>query len=147
MKEDNKKNRRIKFIANRLQKDILVLVFLAAFVPMIVVSIVLFYLIFNITAQQMVIPENIAYNLIPAAKIVTNILLFAAPISVVVIVFLSYKITHRIVGPFDRILKELDECIDGKKRDLIVLRTNDKFQPLVDRINKLLSQMKPELTE
>ena len=135
-------NKRKKFFANKLHKNILLLVFLSSILPALMVAVCLYYLIFNIIAQQIIFPESIAYNIIPAAKIVATIILIATPLAILVILFMAYKITHRIVGPFNRILKELDECLDGKKRDHIALRKNDKFQPLVDRINKLLDQVR-----
>lgn len=137
----NKNNKRKAAFANKIHKEIFLLVFAAALLPAIVVTVLLFYLIFNITAEQIVIPEAIAYNLIPAAKKVILILLFATPFSIFLILLFAYQLSHRIIGPFGRIIRELDECVEGKKRDHIVIRKNDKFLPLVDRINKLLDKL------
>jgi hypothetical protein len=115
---------------------------MASLIPALAAMAALYYLIFYITADQIAIPESIAYNLIPAAKRVIAILLFAVPISIAVIMMLAYKITHKVVGPFDRILRELDECIEGKKEPPILVRKGDKFQPLADRINRLLDRVK-----
>jgi hypothetical protein len=99
----------------------------------------LFTLIFNITADEMGIPEAIGYNLIPAAKRVMGILLFALPVCIGFILIISHKISHQIVGPFDRILRELDENWREKRGEPIRLRKGDKFQPLVERINRLIA--------
>lgn len=135
------KNKRKIGVANKLHRNILLLVFFASLFPALIVAVCLYYLIFNITAQQIGFPEGIAYNIIPAAKTVISILSVAAPFSILAILILAFNITHRIVGPFDRILRELDESMEGKRRGSIVLRPNDKFQPLVDRINKLLNKL------
>jgi len=95
-------------------------------------------------ANQFVFPEAIAYNIIPAAKKVTIILLIAAPVSISIIIIFAFKVTHRIIGPFDRIVRELDEYIEGKKEGHIIIRKTDKFWPLVDRINKLLDKLKKD---
>lgn len=138
---NNIKNKRKRwFFANKLHRQTLLLVFLAAFVPTIVVAFCLYYLIFNITASEFGIPEIIAYNIIPAAQKVSTILLIAAPITIFIILFFAYKITHKIFGPFDRIIRELDEHIAGKRKGHIILRKGDKFQPLAERINKLLDK-------
>lgn len=137
----NKNNKRKRAFANKLHKEIFWFVFVAALVPAAIVMVLLYYLIFNITAEQMVIPEAIAYNLIPAAKKVIAILLFAAPICIGAILLLAYKLSHRIIGPFDRIVRELGECAEGRKKDHILIRKNDKFKPLVDKINKLLDKL------
>ncbi len=122
--------------------EIFLLIALAALLPTTIVGISLYYLIFGVTAAQFGIPEAIAYNIMPAARTVISILLFATPVSILIILALTYKISHKIIGPFDRIVRELDECIEGKKEGPIVIRKDDKFQPLVEKINKLLDKIK-----
>lgn len=136
------KNKRCRTFANRLHREIFLLVLIATLVPCFIITIALYYLIFNIIASQLAIPEAIAYNIIPAARKVSLILSLAAPISVFIILVLAYRITHRIIGPFDRIVRELDECAKGKKLDHIVIRKGDKFKPLVDGINKLIDNFR-----
>ena len=137
-----KGNKRKKGFANKLHREIFLLVFLAAFLPAGIVAISLYYLIFGVTAEQFGIPEIIAYNIIPASRKVTAILLLATPVSIFTILILAYKISHKIIGPFDRIIKELNERIEGKRKGHIQIRKTDKFRPLVDRINKLLDKLK-----
>ncbi|MFC1620691.1 hypothetical protein ACFL2G_00150 [Candidatus Omnitrophota bacterium] len=136
----NKKHKRRKNFANKLHREIFLLVVAAAIIPTGIATISLYYLIFGVTAEQIAIPEAIAYNVIPASQKVSSILLYAAPLSISIILFLAYKISHRIIGPFDRIIGELDDHIKGKEKGRIVIRKGDKFQPLVDRINKLLKK-------
>ena len=89
----------------------------------------------------MVVPEAIAYNLLPAAKKVLFILAFAVPLSILVILLIAHNITHKIVGPFDRIVRELGERIENRKKGHIHIRVKDKFKPLVDKINQLLDKL------
>lgn len=131
-------NRRKKFFANALHREIFTLIALASLLPAITVMILLYYLIFSVTANQIAIPEAIAYNIIPAAQKVTIILLSVAPALIITILIIAYKITHKIIGPFNRIIQELDEHLEGKKEGGITIRKPDKFSPLVERINKLL---------
>lgn len=139
---DITKNRRKNFFANKLHRNIFLLVFLAALLPAIIVAVSLYFLIFGITANEFGIPEAIAYNIIPAAQKVAFILLFAAPISILIVLIFAYKMTHAIVGPFDRIVNELDQCLEGKKQGYLTLRKKDKFWPLISRINKLMDKSK-----
>lgn len=136
------KNKRRNFFANKLHREIFTLIALASILPTITITIILYYLIFSVTANQIGIPEAIAYNIIPAAKKVTIILLSITPILTLTILLFAYKITHEIIGPFDRIIKELDEYIDGEKQNCIAIRKTDKFSPLVERINKLLDRLR-----
>ena len=135
-----KNNKRYRTFANKLHREIFLTVLAAALLPCFIVTIALYYLIFNVMSGQLGIPEAIAYNIIPAARKVSLYLILAAPASVFVILILAYKITYRLIGPFDRIVRELDECVKGKKLDHIVIRKKDKFQPLVNNINKLIDK-------
>lgn len=118
----------------------MLLVLLASLSPTIIVSISLYFLIFGVTADQIGMPETIAYNLIPAAKKVILILVLSLPVLITTIMYFSHKIAHMIIGPFDRIIRELDECTNGMKKSQIYVRENDKFKPLVEKINSLLER-------
>jgi len=139
---ENINRRRRSFFANKMHREIFFLVFWASLLPTVVTGVFLFYLIFYITTEQLGIPEAIAYNVLPAAQRVTSILLVILPVVILLILAFSFKLTHRLVGPFDRIVRELDEFIQGEKSDTIHIRENDKFRPLVDRINILLKRLK-----
>ncbi len=137
-----KNNKRYRTFANKLHREIFFTVLAAALLPCFVVTIALYYLIFNVMSGQLGIPETIAYNIIPAARKVSLYLISAAPASVFIILLIAYQITYRIIGPFDRIVKELEDVAKGKKEDHITIRKKDKFQPLVDGINKLIDKRK-----
>jgi len=137
------KNRRMRqFFANKMHRQMFMLVFLATLVPTMITAIALFYLMFNVTADQLIFPEMIATNLFPAAQRVIIIISIATPIAVIFILIFAHHVTHRTVGPFDRILRELDQILEGTKQDKIVLRSKDKFSPLVDKINQLVEKTK-----
>lgn len=137
-----KTDKRHRTFANKLHREIFLTVLVAALLPCFVVTIALYYLIFNVMSGQLGIPEAIAYNIIPAARKVSLYLIGAAPASVFIILLLTYRITFRIIGPFDRLVRELDEVAKGKKDTHIIIRKKDKFQPLVDGINKLIDKYK-----
>ncbi|MFH1655049.1 MAG: hypothetical protein ABH954_00350 [Candidatus Omnitrophota bacterium] len=137
----NRQNQRRWFFSNKLHREMFFIFVCAAAIPTLVTTVSLFYLIFSITASQFAIPEAIIYNIIPAAQKVLTILFIALPLILLAILSIAHRVTYRVVGPFDRIVRELSECIDGKKKDHIVLRKHDKFQPLVDKINILLDRL------
>jgi nitrogen fixation/metabolism regulation signal transduction histidine kinase len=132
--------RRIKLIGSPIQRKTLILVFIAAVMPAAIVAICLYYLIFNMLAYQLGIPEIIAYNLIPVAKRISIIMIMAMPVTLFFIWLAALELSHTIAGPIQRLEKELDDRIDGKKHTHIQLREKDELKPLVDRINKLLSR-------
>lgn len=128
--------------ANVLHRQTFMLVFLAALLPSVIVTIALYYLIFGITSTEAGFPEMIAYTILPAARRVTWILLITAPLTIFIILLFAHNITHRIIGPFDRIVDELDSRITDKKTGPISVRRTDKFKILVEKINKLLEKIK-----
>ena len=132
--------RRKKFIDTLLQRKIMILVFFAAVVPAAIVAACLYYLIFNMMAWQLGIPEFVAYNLIPVARKVNLIILIALPISLFVIWFIALELSHRVAGPLYRLEKELDERISGEKKSPIILRAKDELKALADKINKLIAR-------
>lgn len=133
--------RRKKFVDIPFQRKLLIFIFTSAMIPAVMVTICLYYLIFNLLAQQMVIPEAIAYNLIPVAKKVTIIIFIALPVTLFIIWVMAVEMSHRIAGPLFRLDRELDKRISGEDRGIIVVRRKDELQPLVDKINQLLDKI------
>jgi len=134
----NLNKRKARFIGTALQNKTLLIVFVAALVPAAIIALCLYYLIFNMLAWQIGIPEAIAYNLVPVARRVNLIILIALPITLFVIWFVALELSHRIAGPLYRLEKELNERIDGKKSGPIQLREKDELKELADKINKLI---------
>lgn len=113
----------------------------AAIIPAVIVTICLYYMIFNMMATEIGAPEGVTCYILPVIKRVSTILILSAPITIAVILFLAYKITHRMVGSFERILRDLDRVIDGKKTNAIGIRKNDHLAPLIEKINKLIERI------
>lgn len=133
-----KNQRRKKFLATAFQKKTLILFFFASVVPAFIVGVCLYYMIFQMIADQMMFPEAIASSVIPVAKKVTVLLLTTLPLSLYIIWLFALGFSHRIAGPLYRIEKELDARISGEKTGPIQIRKNDEMQILVEKINKLL---------
>ena len=136
-----KNKRKNKLIgSSSIQKKTLILVFIATTLPVAVVGACLYYLIFNMLASQLGIPEIIAYNLLPVARKINLIILIALPFTLSIIWLMALELSHRIAGPIYRLEKELDDRIAGKGSGLIKLRKNDEFKLLVEKINTLISK-------
>ncbi|NQU73274.1 MAG: hypothetical protein HQ547_01000 [Candidatus Omnitrophica bacterium] len=134
--ENNKRRRR--FIGTALQNKTLLLIFIAAVVPAAIVAGCLYYLIFDMLAQQLGIPEAIAYNLIPVARRINLIILIALPVSLFVIWIMALELSHKIAGPIHRLEKELDARINNNKKGPIQLREKDELKSIADKINQLV---------
>jgi len=127
-----------KYLGTRIQKKLLLLVFASAAIPMTVVAISLYYLIFNMLAWQLVIPEAIAFNLMPVLRKVNLLLLISIPLILLIVWIIALELSHRLAGPVYRIERELEEISEGKKSGPLKLRRKDELKPLVDKINKII---------
>lgn len=116
------------------------MIFTSAVIPASIAVLSLYYLIFNLLAWQIGIPEAIAYNLIPVIKKINLIILISLPVVFLLIWIIALELSHRISGPLFRLERELDERIAGRGHGPIRLRRNDELRALVERINKLISK-------
>lgn len=134
-------NRRKYYFANNMHREIFFLVFFASLIPMLISVACLYYLIFRIMAEQLIFPEAIVNNVFPAAQKVLLMLAIILPITGFFILIVAHKVSHKIIGPFDRMVRELGECVSGQRKGHLLLRKNDKFWPLVEKINQLIDQL------
>ena len=132
--------RKKKFIGSSFQKKLLLLIFASAIIPTSIVTAALYYLIFNLLAWQIGIPEAIAYNLIPVVRKINLIILVSLPIVFSFIWLIALELSHRISGPLFRLERELGERLAGKGHGHIKLRPKDELRALVDKINKLINK-------
>ena len=130
--------RKIKFVNSRLQRNLLILVFVSATIPAAIIAVCMYYMIFNMVAWQIGIPEAIAYNVLPVAQRVSTILMISLPVVLFLILLIALEISHKVAGPLVRLERELDDIIEGKKESCINVRKGDEFESLVHRINKLI---------
>ncbi len=130
--------RKRNFIGSSLQKKVLALVFISAFIPALVVAACLYYLVFAMLAEQLGISEMVAFNLLPILVRVNTIILISLPVILGMILLWALEISHRIAGPVLRLEKALDDHISGDQTGPIVLREKDELKPLADKINELV---------
>ncbi|MBF0101834.1 MAG: hypothetical protein HQK77_13095 [Desulfobacterales bacterium] len=71
------------------------------------------------------------------------IILILLCILIVVLVYWIYYISNKLVGPFDRIVRELDQIMDGtkKKHPITVRKGDEMFDQLLKRVNQLIEKV------
>ena len=70
-------------------------------------------------------------------------ILVGIALMLVCIIAWSYYIANKIAGPHERILKELDEVIEGYRKDELTVRKDDKmFAELLEKINVIIARQK-----
>lgn len=132
--------RRKKLLANkRVQLKYLLLLIVSMAVPLLFAIGCLYYLIFTLIAEQLGIPESIAYNLLPVVKKINTILAIGLPPLFLLLIWWGIMLSHRFAGPLQRIEKELHKIThSGDYSHRIHLRKNDDVKLIADAINKLL---------
>jgi len=135
--------RRKKIFANkRIQLKYLMLLIVSMAVPLIFAIGCMYYLIFTIMAEQLGIPESIAYNLFPVVKKVNALLAIGLPPLFLLLIWWGTVLSHRIAGPLQRIEKELNKITHSHDfSHRIHLRKHDDVRPVADAINRLLDSL------
>ena len=139
---------RTKYLTgSRIQMHYLALLMVAMLIPMIFVGACMYYLIFTLAAEQIGIPEYIAYTLFPVVNKINLILLMGVPALLIILVMWGVVLSHRFAGPLERLegeLKKISEKDDYRRR--IMLRKKDNVRPIADAINKLLDKLEGKHT-
>jgi signal transduction histidine kinase len=131
--------RKSPFSKHPVERKYLQLVLLAMFVPTIIVTVCVYYIIWQTVAYELAVPELIAESLFPAFKQVNLIICFGIPIVLGFILLVAIRLANRFAGPIYRVEKDLAEMI--KTRDFaktIKIRKRDELHVMVDRINEAI---------
>ena len=135
--------RRKKILANkRVQLKYLMLLIVSMAIPVLFAIGCLYYFIFTIMAEQLGIPESIAYNLFPVVKKINTVLAIGLPPLFLLLIWWGTVLSHRIAGPLERIEKELSKITNSHDfSHRIHLRKSDDVKPVADAVNKLLDSL------
>lgn len=134
---------RSKFLTGSpIQLKYLYLLMASMVIPLLFVGGCLYYLIFNIMAEQLGIPESIAYNLFPVIKKINMILALGLPPIFLILILWGIIISHRFAGPLERLEKEIDKLSKSDDYSMrIKVRKYDDIKPIEEAINKLLNKI------
>lgn len=133
-----KKRRMIFLVKGSLQVLYLRLIALSMVIPTLFVTLCLYFITFSIMAQQLAIPESIVYNLYPVFYRISLILLIGLPIIFILLFLWAIIISHRMVGPIDRINRDLEKIAKGDLSIRLGVRKHDELAQTVSIINNIL---------
>ncbi|MFA5145989.1 MAG: HAMP domain-containing protein [Candidatus Omnitrophota bacterium] len=134
---------RVKFFTGGpVQLRYLFLLMVSMIVPVLFVGGCLYYLIFNVMAEQLGIPEYIAYNLFPVIQKINFVLLIGVPPLFLILMIWGIAMSHRFVGPMERLEREIRRISDsGDFSKRIRVRRRDDVRPVAEALNKLLDKI------
>lgn len=120
------------FHTNKFQRNLFYPVLIAFFIGCFVSWLCILYFIIG---DFLYAPE--LYQL---QKIIP-MLLSAATVLMIVVVFWTFRISSRYFGSYERIIKELDEILVGKRKGALATRQGDViFEELLGRVNMLIEK-------
>lgn len=129
------------FTKNPLQRKYLVLIVLSILLPILILGACLYYLIFQIMAEQLAIPESIAYNLFPVVNKINMLLLVGIPPIMLILVIWGAVLTHRLIGPLERLEEDLKKISKGDYSIRLKLRKDDDLKPIADVVNGIIAKL------
>ena len=133
---------RIKFLTkNPLQTKYLFLILLSILAPIFVVGGCLYYILFQVMAEQLAIPESIAYNLIPVLQRVNLILIIGMPPIILLLLWWGVVLTHKLIGPLERLEEGLRKISKGDYFMRVKIRKDDDLKPIADVINDIVEKL------
>jgi Na+/melibiose symporter-like transporter len=66
----------------------------------------------------------------------------AAAFLILIVCLYTYYLTNKMLGPYERIIRELDAVLETRqKKELTVREGDDMFRDLLKRINALIRQL------
>ena len=121
-------------VKSSFQNQLIWMVFTAVAIPTLIFGGSLYLLIARLSGP----------NASPSShEVIVDVTRYAAilfPVSMALLLIWVFRGTERIVGPLDRMIRELDERVRGNKRGPILLRPGDRLLPLADKINALIEE-------
>lgn len=135
-----KKYKRNLFLnVNDKQQTILFPVFLACFFACLTGLFCLnYFLIFEKGTIEL---YNVSVD-VNYLKILIPLLLLVIMIILVFLIFWTYYISNKLLGSYNRIISDLDDIVEGKKKGTIGTRKGDVvFEGLLVRINALIKKI------
>ena len=133
---------RFRFVTkNPLQLKYLVLILVSIMLPLLIVGGCLYYLIFQLMAEQLAIPESIACNLIPVVEKINFLLIIGIPPIIGLLFIWGVILTHRLIGPLTRLQGDLKKISDGDYSIRLRIRKDDDLRFLVNVINKIIDKL------
>jgi len=94
-----------------------------------------------LTLTYFIIGEYLVDPAIDRLQRIIPILLSVATISMFAVVFWTFRISKRHFGSYDRIIGELDDVLNGKRKGPLRTRKGDViFEELLKRINILIKK-------
>ena len=133
-----KTNRKFILNVNKYQKHIIYPILAFCWIAGIMVYLCLEFIVtININPN---IAKMFSFDTVQIQQVIPYFLMIIIVMLIFIILWIYHQ-TNKIIGPHERIIRELDEIILGKRKDALTVRKDDDmFGELVDRINTIIGK-------
>ena len=133
-----KTNRKFILNVNKSQKHIIYPILAFCWIAGIMVYLCLEFIVtININPN---IAKMFSFDTVQIQQALPYFLMIIIVMLIFIILWVYYK-TNKIIGPHERIIRELDETIAGKRKGSLTVREgDDMFGELVERINTIIEK-------
>lgn len=124
----------VMHVKTRLQNRLIWVIFVSIVVPTVIFGGAFYLLVVQlIQHQDAATPQELVTRLLSYISLVF-------PLGLIGLLYWAFYVTEKVVGPVERITRELDERIQGTKTGPIQLRPKDSLIPMVDKVNEILAE-------
>ncbi len=131
----------IKSLNKSLQFQYLIIIVLSMIIPTLFVGACLYYLILTIMADQLVLPDLVARDLMPLVGKINFILAMGLPLVFLVILVWAFMLSLKFVSPLERLEEDLQKIDDGDYSVRLQIREDHDLAPIADVINDLVEKI------
>ncbi|MDJ0914816.1 MAG: hypothetical protein QNI95_14685 [Desulfobacterales bacterium] len=128
------------YSGNPIQTKILVVVFVSMLFPMITMTICFWFLFRWFVDNFSLLPVAVYQSLMSIFNQLKFFWGFSLVLIFIVMLLWSLYISNRLVGPIDRLERDLDNILTGNDNLEIKVRDKDDLRGIADRINLMVAE-------
>ena len=131
----------IKYLNRSLQSRYLIIIVLSMIVPTVVVGGCLYYLIFNVLAEQLVLPDVIVRDLVPVIERINFVLAIGLPTVFVFMLTWAVILSFKFVAPLERLEEDIQKIDEGDYSVRLEINEDHDLKPIAEVINDLVDKL------
>jgi signal transduction histidine kinase len=113
-------------------------------IPTVFVAGCLYYFIFTILAEQMLLPDVIARDLLPVVYRLNFILAIGLPVVFIVMLSWAIILSYRFVAPLERLEEDIEKIDKGDYSIRLQVQKDHDLAPIAAVINDLVEKLDNE---
>ncbi len=131
----------IRYLNQSLQFRYLFIIILTMIFPTAVVGGCLYYLIFNIMADQIALPDFIVRDLAPVIERINFILAVSLPVVFLILITWAVVLSYRFVAPLERLEEDIKRIDEGDYSVRLQINKDHDLSPIAKVINDLVDKL------